>query len=169
VTSSWLRIISIAGKHRTRNKTKVIRTTLYMYYFEVASEVDNMEDRHGRDEKGLSDKDEGAASNYQQQRERRHHSSHRNKGHGHRSKTEKTRSRYSPLNNESIENERKIAGTVASPPPSYTVVGNNNARHHHDVDRNDNQGYPNGMQLFHVCLSLVLRSSFHHCMMYVIQ
>jgi hypothetical protein len=108
-----------------------------MYYFEVASEVDNMEDRHGRDEKGLSDKDEGAASNYQQQRERRHHSSHRNKGHGHRSKTEKTRSRYSPRNNESIENEPKIAGTVASPPPSYTVVGNN------DVDRNDNQGYPN--------------------------
>jgi hypothetical protein len=69
VTSSWLRIISIAGTHRTGNKTKVIRTTLYMYYFKVASEVDNMEDRHGRDEKGLSDKDEGAASNDQQQKE----------------------------------------------------------------------------------------------------
>jgi hypothetical protein len=38
------------------------------------------------------------------------------------------------------------------------------------LDRNDNhQGYPNGMQLYYVYLSLVLSSSFHHCMMYFIQ
>lgn len=129
-----------------------------------------MEDRHGRDEKGLSEKDEGAASNDQQERERRHHSSHRKKGHRHRSKKTKTSGhQHSPRKAQSIENERRIAGTVASPPSSYTVVGNNNARQHHDLDRNDNQRDPNGMQLLHVCLSLVLSSSFHHCMMHAIQ
>lgn len=111
----------------------------------LTTKGDNMEDRHRRHEKDGSEKDQGAASNDQQQTERRH-SSHGKKRHKHRSKKTKTGAGHSPRTHESVENERKAAGTAALSLSANTNVGeSNNARQHHDPFAE------NGKQLLHAC------------------